>query len=264
MILPPIPKIYCLNLSNLRTRAIMWQIFKKDFSQFFSSIAGYLVLILFALVMGVMLFVLPEYNIPDSGFADLNPFFDLAPWVMMFLTSAIAMRTFSEESRNGTLDLLKSLPLSVRQLAVGKFLFVFITVVIALFPSVCYILTIKYFSSNGMIDWGGLAGSYIGLLLMCGAFSAIGVFCSTMTQNMIASFFFSLTVCLLLYFGFHALSQLAFFRGGADYYLEMAGIDYHYRSMSRGMIDSRDVLYCLSLIFLFLMFTQNKLKENRK
>ncbi len=242
----------------------MWQIFKKDFSQFLSSIAGYLVLILFALVMGILLFLLPEYNIPDSGFADLNPFFDLAPWVMMFLTSAIAMRSFSEESRNGTLDLLKSLPLSARQLVMGKFLFVFITVVIALIPSICYIITIRYFSTNGMIDWGGLAGSYMGLFLMCGAFSAIGVYCSIMTQNIIASFFFSLTVCLLLYYGFHALSLLTLFRGGADYYLEMAGIDYHYRSMSRGVIDTRDVIYCVTLIFLFLIYTQNKLKANLK
>ena len=255
---------YCLILSNLRSQAYMWQIFKKDFTHFFSSVAGYLVLILFTLVMGLMLFVFQEYNIPDSGYADLNPFFDLAPWVMFFLTSAVSMRTFSEETRNGTMDLLKSLPLSVRQLAIGKFLFVLVTVIISLIPSVFYIITIKYFSSNGLIDWGGLVGSYIGLLLMCGSFSAIGVYCSTITQNIIASFFFSLTACLLLYYGFHALSQLTLFRGGADYYLEMAGIDYHYRSMSRGVIDSRDALYCISLITLFLYFTIQKLKAVRR
>ena len=113
-------------------------------------------------------------------------------------------------------------------------------------------------------DWGGLAGSYIGLLFMCGSFSAIGVYCSTITQNIIASFFFSLAACLLLYYGFHTLSQLPLFRGGADYYLEMAGVDYHYRSMSRGVIDSRDALYCLSLIALFLYITIQNLKAVRR
>jgi ABC-2 type transport system permease protein len=237
------------------------RIYKKDLSQFFGNMTGYMVIALFSLVLGLMLFVLDDFNILHQGYADLNTFFDLAPWTMVFLSSAISMRTFTDEYRLGTMDLLKTLPITRTQLVFSKFLFVLTTIVLALVPSFIYVLTISFYSATGQIDTGALIGSYIGLLLLSACFAAIGIFFSSLSQNMVASFFLSVMACLLLYYGFNSLSRLPFFSGGLDYYLDMAGIDFHYRNMSRGVLDSRDVVYCFSLIFLFLYYTRKKLAD---
>ena len=234
-------------------------VYKKDLSQFFGNLTGYIVIALFSLVIGLLLFVLDDFNMLQQGYADLNSFFDLAPWVMAFLTSAISMRTFTDEFRWGTMDLLKTLPITRTQLVFSKFLFVLTTIILALIPSVFYVITVSFYSSNGHIDIGALLGSYTGLLLMSACFASIGIFFSSLTQNMVASFFLSLIACLLLYYGFNALSRLPVFSGGLDYYLDMAGIDFHYRNMSRGVLDSRDIFYCLSLTVLFLHYTRKKL-----
>jgi ABC-2 type transport system permease protein len=236
----------------------MWAICKKELRQFFSSLTGYIAIIVFLLVNGLMLFVFQD-NVLDFGYATLDRFFELAPWVLLLLIPAITMRSFAEEFKTGTFEILQTRPLTPWQITGGKFLGSLIVVAIALLPTIVYFFSIQALSSNEGIDTGATIGSYIGLFFLAAVFTAIGACTSSFTSNAVVAFIFSLIACALLYYGFDAISKLPVFSGGADYYIEMAGIDYHYRSMSRGVIDTRDVIYFLSLIFLFLSITHRNL-----
>ena len=239
----------------------MLSICKKDVLQFFSSLTGYIAVILFLLIMGIFLFFLRDSSILDYGYATLDRFFDLAPWVLLFLVPAITMRSLSEEIRTGTIELLKTLPVTSWQIVWGKYLSVLIVLLIVLVPTFIYIYTIKTLSTSGSIDSGGIAGSYFGLFMLGAVFAAISLCCSSFTSNAVVAFLLSAFTCLLLYFGFSALSRLEFFEGGADYYIEMLGIDFHYRSVSRGVLDSRDIIYFLSLVTLSLLITVQNLRR---
>jgi ABC-2 type transport system permease protein len=236
----------------------MWAICKKELRQFFSSLTGYIAIIVFLLVNGLMLFVF-ENNILEFGYATLDRFFELAPWVLLLLIPAITMRSFAEEFKTGTFEILQTRPLTPWQITGGKYLGSLVVVIIALLPTIIYFFSIQALSSNEGIDTGATIGSYIGLFFLAGVFTAIGACTSSFTSNAVVAFIFSLIACALLYYGFAAISKLPAFTGGADYYIEMAGIDYHYRSISRGVIDSRDVIYFLSLVFLFLSITHRNL-----
>ena len=236
----------------------MWAICKKELRQFFSSLTGYIAIIVFLLVNGLMLFVFQD-NVLDFGYATLDRFFELAPWVLLLLIPAITMRSFSEEFKTGTFEILQTRPLTPWQITGGKYLGSLIVVAIALLPTIVYFFSIQALSSNEGIDAGATIGSYIGLFFLAAVFTAIGACTSSFTSNAVVAFIFSLIACALLYYGFDAISKLPVFSGGADYYVEMAGIDYHYRSMSRGVIDTRDVIYFLSLIFIFLSITHRNL-----
>lgn len=237
----------------------MWSICQKEWKQFFSNLTGYISIILFLLVNGLVLFVL-EDNLLDSGYAGLDSFFDLAPWVLIFLIPAISMRSFSDEFRAGTFEILRSRPLSHTQITLGKYFAVVLILIMVLLPTLLYVFTIHSLSVNG-IDAGGLAGSYIGLVFLGSVFASISIFCSSLTSNAVAAFLISVFACVVLYYGFTSLSRLPVFSGNADYYIEMLGIDFHYRSMSRGVIDSRDVIYLLSVIFLFIVATVKNLER---
>jgi ABC-2 type transport system permease protein len=236
----------------------MWAICKKELRQFFSSLTGYIAIIVFLLVNGLMLFVF-ENNILEFGYATLDRFFELAPWVLLLLIPAITMRSFAEEFKTGTFEILQTRPLTPWQITGGKYLGSLVVVIIALLPTIIYFFSIQALSSTEGIDTGATIGSYIGLFFLAAVFTAIGACTSSFTSNAVVAFIFSLIACALLYYGFDAISKLPAFSGGADYYIEMAGIDYHYRSISRGVIDSRDVIYFLSLIFLFLSITHRNL-----
>jgi len=239
----------------------MWNICKKEISQFFSSLTGYIAVILFLLINGMFLFLLQDSNIFDFGYASLDKFFELAPWVFIFLVPAVAMRSFSDEFRTGTFEILKTKPLTSLQIVLGKYFSVILVVVIALIPTLLYGFTIKTLSVTGAIDKGGISGSYLGLIFLSAVFSAISICCGSFTSNAIVSFLISAFMCLVLYFGFNAISSISVFSGNADYYIEMLGIDFHYQSISRGVIDSRDLTYFLSLIVLSIFITQKKLKS---
>src|SRR6266550_3474394 len=225
----------------------MWSVCKKELRQFFSSLTGYIAIIVFLLVNGLVLFVFDD-NIFDTGFATLDSFFQFAPWVMLLLIPAITMRSFSEEFKTGTFEILQTRPLSRWQIISGKYWGSFIVVIIALLPTIIYIFSIQRLSSNEGIDTGATIGSYIGLFFLASVFTAIGICCSSFTNNSVVAFIVSLIGCALLYYGFSAISRLQGLSGGADYYVEMAGIDFHYRSVSRGVIDTRDLVYFLSVI----------------
>lgn len=233
----------------------MWSVCKKEFRQFFSSLTGYIAIVVFLLLNGLFLFVFPDSNILDFGYATLDKFFELAPWILLFLIPAITMRSFSDEFRSGTFEILRTKPLSTWQLVVGKFLGSFFVVLIALLPTLLYAITVSRLSVQGSIDVGGTIGSYIGLVFLSAVFIAISICCSSFTNNAVVAFIVSAFVCFIAYSGFNAISQIPALESGADYYIEMLGIDFHYRSVSRGVIDSRDIFYFCSVILFFLLFT---------
>jgi ABC-2 type transport system permease protein len=234
----------------------MISIAKKEFYQFFSSLTGYITIILFLLVNAIYLFVLKDSNIFDFGYATLSAFFDLAPWVFIFLIPALGMRSFADEFKSGTFETLKTSPLTKWQIVGGKYAAILAVILIALIPTFLYVITIHSLSSSGGIDSGAITGSYIGLFFLASVFAAITLWCSSLTANAVIAFLLSAFACIVLYFGFNAISKLPVFTGNADYYIEMIGIDFHYQSISRGVLDTRDIVYFLSVIFLFLFSTQ--------
>jgi ABC-2 type transport system permease protein len=241
----------------------MWAVTKKELRQSFSNLTGYIAIIVFLLLNGLLLFVFPDTDILAGGYATLDKFFELAPWILLLLIPAITMRSLSEEFRTGTFEILQTIPLSRTQLVVGKYLAALLVVVIALVPTLLYFLTIQRLSGQGGIDVGATIGSYTGLVFLCAVFTSIGMFCSSWTSNAVVAFIAAAFACFLLYSGFNAVSQLPVFAAGADFYIEMLGIDFHYRSISRGVVDSRDLIYFLSIIILFLRLTNRNLARKQ-
>jgi ABC-2 type transport system permease protein len=236
----------------------MWPVCKKELRQFFSSLTGYIAIIVFLLANGLALFVF-DGNIFDFGYATLELFFELAPWILLLLIPAITMRSFADEFKAGTFEILQTRPLTGWQLVAGKYTGSLIVVTIALLPTIVYYFSIQQLSSSAGIDAGATMGSYIGLFFLAAVFTAIGICISSFTSNAVVAFIISLISCVLLYYGFNAISRLPGLEGGLDYYIEMIGIDFHYRSISRGVIDSRDIIYFLSVIFLLLFITYRNL-----
>jgi ABC-2 type transport system permease protein len=236
----------------------MWSVCKKELRQYFSSLTGYIAIIVFLLVNGLVLFVFDE-NILDFGYATLDRFFQLAPWILLLLIPAITMRSFAEEFKTGTFEILQTRPLSRWQIVMGKYAGSLVVVLIALLPTVIYYFSVQQLAAGEGIDTGATIGSYIGLVFLAGVFTAIGICTSSFTSNAVIAFITSLITCALIYYGFNAISRLPVFSGGADYYIEMAGIDFHYRSISRGVVDTRDLVYFLMLIFLFLSVTNRNI-----
>ncbi|MBC7535507.1 MAG: ABC transporter permease subunit [Ferruginibacter sp.] len=239
----------------------MLSICKKELNQFFSNLTGYIAIILFLLINGIFLFMLQDSSIFEYGYANLDKFFELAPWVLLFLIPAISMRSLSDEFRTGTFEILQTKPLTAWQIVVGKYSAILIIIIFVILPTLIYIITIKSLSASGSIDGGGIAGSYLGLFLLSAVFAAISICCSCFTNNAVVAFLISAFVCLILYFGFNAISKLPVLQGSADYYVEMLGIDFHYRSISRGVADSRDLVYFISIIFLSLLITVKNLHK---
>jgi ABC-2 type transport system permease protein len=239
----------------------MWAICKKELRQFFSSLTGYIAIIVFLLLNGLLLFVFPETDILAFGYATLDKFFELAPWILLLLIPAITMRSLSDEFRMGTFELLQTAPLGRRRLVGGKYLASLLVALVALLPTLIYFLSIQRLSAQGGIDVGATAGSYIGLAFLASVFTAIGVCCSSFTQNAVVAFIAAAFISFLLYSGSTAVSHLGAFAAGADYYIEMLGIDHHYRSISRGVIDTRDLVYFGTVILFFLMLTNRNLAK---
>ena len=237
----------------------MWIICSREWKQFFSSLTGYIAIILFLLLLGLFLFVFPDTSILEFGYATLDNFFNIAPWIMLFLVPTITMRSIADEYKTGTFELLKTLPLKPSSIVWGKYFGCLLVVAVALIPTIIYAISVQQLSAKGGIDVGGTIGSYIGLLFLGGVYTAIGICTSSFTNNTVVAFISAAFLCFLFYSGFDALSKLPIFAGGIDYYIQMLGVNFHYRSISRGVIDTRDVLYFLTVIVLFLLITQRNL-----
>lgn len=238
----------------------MKSIVLREIKSFFGSPIGYLVIAIFLIGNGLFLWVfVGEYNILNSGFADLSPFFTLAPWILIFLIPAVTMRSFSDEKKQGTLELLFTKPLSIWQIVNGKFLGSILLIVMAIIPTFIYV---KVISSLGMpednIDMGSTMGSYFGLLFLIAAYSAIGIFTSTLSENQIVAFIVAVFLCFFFYFGFESIATIA---PGFQSLISSIGMQNHFKSMGRGVIDTRDVIYFISITVLFLSFTAYNLKS---
>lgn len=232
----------------------------REIKSFFGSPIGYLVIVIFLIINGLFLWVFDgEYNILKSGFADLSPFFTLAPWILIFLIPAVTMKSFSDEKKQGTIELLFTKPLSIWQIVNGKFLGAFLLIVIAIVPTFVYVYVISSLGMpEGNFDIGSTIGSYFGLLFLVGSYTAIGIFTSTLSENQIVAFMLSVFLCFIFYYGFEGIAPYA--KGFEDAVAKI-GMDYHFKSMSRGIIDTRDVLYFISIAVLFLSLTVFKLKS---
>ena len=242
----------------------MWALFKKEISGFFSSLTGYLVIVVFLLLNSLFMWIVPgQFNVIGNGYATMDSLFAIAPWVFLFLVPAITMRMFSEEKRTGTLDLLYTRPVSELQIILAKFLASWALVLLALIPTLIYFWSVSRLGSPpGNMDMGGTWGSYIGLLFLGGIYAAIGVFASSLTGNQIVAFILAVFLSFLMYLGFEFLSGIAE-SGRTEFLISRLGISYHYNSVSRGVIDSRDMLYFAGVIFLFVVGTRTVIQSSK-
>ncbi|PAM91496.1 gliding motility-associated ABC transporter permease subunit GldF [Flavobacterium sp. IR1] len=238
----------------------MKSIILREIKSFFGSPIGYLVIGVFLISNGLFLWVFEgDYNILNTGYADLTPFFTLAPWILIFLIPSVTMRSFSDERKQGTLELLLTKPLSVWEIANGKFLGSFFLIILAIIPTFVYVKVISGLGApEGNIDMGSTIGSYFGLLFLIAAYTSIGIFTSTLSENQIVAFIIAVFLCFFFYFGFEGLATLL-----PEYssIISVFGMQNHFKSMSRGVIDTRDVIYFLSITVLFLSFTVYQLKS---
>jgi len=236
----------------------MLAILKKEINSFFASPIGYLVIAIFLLLNGLFLWVFKgEFNILDNGFADLSTFFLLAPWILIFLIPAVTMRSFSDEKKQGTLELLLTKPISTLQLVLGKYFGAFLLILIALIPTLLYVYTVYQLGNPlGNLDFGSTLGSYFGLLFLVAAYTAIGVFASTISDNQIVAFIVAVFLCLFFYIGFEGIADVI-----SSNSVEQLGMNAHYKSMSRGVLDTRDLIYFLSVTILFIALTKFNIKK---
>ena len=237
----------------------MWMICKKEWQQFFNSITGFAVIALFLILNGLLLFVFPETSILNFGYATLLSYFNYAPWVLLFLIPAITMKSFPEEYKSGTFELIKTLPITDFKIVMGKYLGCLMIGLIAVLPTIVYAFSVQALSSNEGIDFAAASGSYLALFFLIAVYTASGIVVATFTNNTVVAFIASAFICFLLYNGFEAISKLPILKGLYDYVIELLGINFHYKSMSRGVVDTRDVIYFLSVISLLLMIAQKKI-----
>ena len=240
----------------------MFAIFKREVRSFFTSPIGYLIVGSFLLLNGLFLWVFKnEYNIFDYGFADLGSFFLLAPWIFVFLVPAITMKSFSEERKMGTLELLLIKPISIWKLVLGKFWGALLLCIIAVAPTLVYVFAIsKLGMVEGNYDLGVVLGSYFGLLFLMACYTSIGIFASTLSDNQIIAFLVGILVCFLIFNGFDAIATL-FSDGETQQTVQSLGAKAHFDSIARGVIDTRDLVYFISLTLVFLYLTFQRLKQ---
>ncbi|MEM5540088.1 gliding motility-associated ABC transporter permease subunit GldF [Olleya sp. AS48] len=236
----------------------MLAILKKEINSFFASPIGYLVIAIFLLLNGLFLWVFKgEFNILDNGFADLSTFFLLAPWILIFLIPAVTMRSFSDEKKQGTLELLLTKPITTLQLVLGKYFGALLLIIIALIPTLLYVYTVYQLGNPlGNLDFGSTLGSYFGLLFLVAAYTAIGIFASTISDNQIVAFIIAVFLCLFFYIGFEGIADVI-----SSNTVEQLGMNAHYKSMSRGVLDTRDLIYFLSITILFIALTKFNIKK---
>ncbi|WP_394749311.1 gliding motility-associated ABC transporter permease subunit GldF [Spongiimicrobium salis] len=243
----------------------MLAIFKREIQSFFTSPIGYMVIGLFLTLNGLFLWVFKgPFNVFDYGFADLGNFFLLTPWVFLFLIPAITMKSFSEERKMGTLELLFIKPISIWQTVLGKFLGTLALALIALAPTLLYVYTVGQLGTTvNNFDSGIVIGSYLGLFFLLTSYIAIGLFSSTLSKNQIVAFIISMVLSFLLYYGFQGLSTLID-SGSVALTIQNLGMQAHFESIARGVMDTRDLLYFMSMTLFFLFLTVTQLKHHNQ
>ncbi|WP_019987843.1 gliding motility-associated ABC transporter permease subunit GldF [Rudanella lutea] len=238
----------------------MLAIFRKEINQFFSSPIAYIIMAVFLTATGLMLWVFPDTSLLEYGYADMAAFFNLVPYVMLFLVPAITMRSIADEVRTGTLEWLLTQPVSRRAIVGGKFLACWLLVALTLLPTALYYLTLYQLGNPpGNIDSAAVLGSYVGLLLLGAVFVAIGLWASSLNDNQVVAFVLGVFVSFLFYVGLSSLAGLGAL-GNLGYYFAYVAFDEQYRALGRGLIDSRNVVYFVSLTAFFLFLTTRRLR----
>lgn len=242
----------------------MFAIFRKEVNLFLSSLIGYIAIAIFLLANGLICWVFADSSILDSGYATLEPLFQFAPWVLLFLIPAITMRSFAEEWESGTMELLATKPVTDNQIIGGKFLAALFLVLFSILPTVVYYFAIRQLASPvGNVDTGGIIGSYIGLFCLGAGFVSVGMFTSSLTRNQIVSFIGAMFACFLIYQAFDSIAALPVFVGSADSALMALSMGAHYRSISLGLIDTRDLVYFGSVVAFFFLLTKTVLASRK-
>ena len=241
----------------------MLVILKKELNSFLNSLIAYVVIGIFLAIVGFFVWVSSDSNILDFGYADLSPsFFEITPYIFIFLIPAITMRSFSEDFKGGTMELLFTKPLTDWQIVLGKFLASFLLIFVALLPTLLYFYSVYHLGNPvGNIDSAAVVGSYIGLLLLGGVFAAIGVFASSMTDSQVVAFVLAASLCFIFYYAIDKFAGI--FDGTTEYFLDYLSLKYHYDALGKGLLDSRNILYFLSIIFLMLFFTKLRLAAKK-
>lgn len=236
----------------------MLTILKKEFNSFFASPIAFLVIGIFLLINGLFLWVFnDDFNILNAGFADLNSFFYLVPWFLLFLIPAITMKTFADEFQSGTIEILITRPIAKWSIVLGKFFAVLLLIIMAIIPTIVYSYSIYQLGNpQGNIDYGSTIASYAGTLFLASSYASIGVFTSTLSKNQIVAFLLAFFINFIFYYGFDAVADLF---ESSSYTVKLFGMNEHFKSMSRGVIDTRDILYFLSITIFFLFITRQQL-----
>ncbi|UBM59822.1 gliding motility-associated ABC transporter permease subunit GldF [Marinilongibacter aquaticus] len=241
----------------------MFIIFKKEFNAYLHSLVAYLVIVLFLVLTGLVLWVFPESNVLDYGYAEMGSFFQLTPFILLMLVPAITMRSFSEEFKTGTIEFLLTKPLTSFQLIWGKFSAAWLLVFLAILPTLTYYFSISSLGNPvGNIDTAAVFGSYFGLLLLAAVFTALGLWASSLTANQIVAFLLSAFLCYFLFDGLHQIASL--FKGKTQFYIDYLSLQFHYTELSRGVIDSRNVIYLLSFTVLVILLTKSSIERRKK
>lgn len=245
----------------------MYTLYLKEIRSFLSSLIGYVAIGVFITLIGIFMWMIPSdsagTNVLENGFANIDPLFVLAPWVYLFLIPAITMRSFSEEKKTGTIELLLTRPLTDLQIVLAKYFAGFTLVAISLLPTLIYYYTVHQLGyPKGNIDTGGMWGSYIGLLFLGAGFVSVGIFASAVSENQVIAFIIAMLLCFFTYTGFDYIAASGLF-GKYDAFVKSLGINEHYVSMSRGVIDTRDAIYFISIIALF-NFSTRLILQSRK
>ncbi len=241
----------------------MLRVFRKEIYGFLNSLVAYIVISVFLTSVGLLMWVFPETSVLDYGYSDMETLFSLGPYVFMFLIPAITMKMFAEEKKSGTLELLLTSPISELELIMAKYLSAFVLVIFSLIPTIIYYFAIYNLGNPvGNIDSAGVTGSYIGLILLGGVFTSIGILSSSLTENQIVAFILAVFLCFILYTGFSSIAAIDVWSSGSNF-IEQLGILYHYTAMSKGLIDSRNLVYFISVIGIMLLLTNLKLSSRK-
>ena len=242
----------------------MFALYLKEIRSFLSSLIGYFVIVVFLIVVGLFLWVFStDFNILDYGYANVDGLFIIAPFVFLFLVPAVTMRSFSEEQKSGTMELLFTRPLTDMQIITAKYLAGLTLIVFSIIPTIVYFVSVWYLGlPQGNIDIGGFWGSFIGLLLLGASFVSIGIFASSLTDNQVVSFVLAIVLSAFLYLGFEFVYSLEMF-GTFDLFIRSLGISAHYSAVSKGVIDTRDLVYFASVVILFLFLTKLSLARRK-
>lgn len=259
-----LPILFCKFVDVKNKHTTMFSLLTKEFRTFFNSITGYLILSVYLIATGLFVWIFPGNANPlDTGYANLDILFEISPWIFLFLIPAVCMRLFADEKKQGTMELVLTKPLSDISIVGGKFLAAISVIAFALLFNLLYFVSVYYLGKpTGSIDSGAFWGSFTGLFLLAGVYTAIGVFASAITDNQVVAFLFALVFCFVFYIGFDYLADITLLQKYQTLIYSF-GINEHYKSISRGVIDSRDLLYFIGVIIAFLLATRTVLQSRK-